>query len=74
MMERPDKFAGEFNEKDKRDISKMIKDAYQNGYRRGYGDAMYEISKEADKLNFKTQSMSIHPDSLDREISKRYFE
>lgn len=73
-MDRVKKFVGEFDEKDKRDISKMIKDAYQNGYRRGYGEAMYEISKEADYLNSKKQSMSIHPDSLDSEISKRYFE
>ena len=62
----------EVKEDDKCDISKMIEDAYNNGYKRGYSDAMYRISKEADKLNVEMQSvsLSLYTDSIKRKISK----
>lgn len=62
----------EVKENDKCDISKMIEDAYDNGYRRGYSDAMYRISKEADKLRFEMQSMSLslYTDSIKKKASE----
>lgn len=62
----------EVKEDDKCDISKMIEEAYNNGYKRGYSDAMYRISKEADKLNIEMQSvsLSLYTDSIKRKISE----
>lgn len=62
----------EVKESDKCDISKMIEDAYDNGYRRGYSDAMYRIAKEVDKLRFEMQSvsLSLYTDSIKRKASE----
>lgn len=60
----------EVKEDDKCDINTMIKDAYNSGYKRGYSDAMYRISKEADRLNSEVQCVSLLPDSIEKRMNK----